>query len=89
VCVTSGADVLELAGPLTVASAEPDAVGGIDFGDARARRAYDAIAPRGSTVEQIVEVSRMDTADTRVALGMLELLDLVRSDGVKWRRNRT
>jgi len=88
VCVTSGEDVLELAGPLTVAPATLEGVGGIDFGDARARRAYDAIAVRGSTVEQIVQTSRMDAADTRVALGALELLDLIQSDGVKWRRRR-
>ena len=69
-------DAIELAGPLTPARDARDAPEGdsrLSFRSERDRRAYDALARRGSGVEAIAREAGLTQEEARAALGILEL----------------
>jgi DNA processing protein len=90
VCVTSAAEVLEMVQPLDASRADPEGprprVRARDFATAGERRAFDAVAARGSTIGEIGRVAGMTIAEVRCALGALELAGALRRDGDLWRR---
>ena len=90
VCVTAAKDVLEMVLPLDAARADAEGpqprVRARDFATAGERRAFDAIAARGSTVGDVGRAAGMTAGEARSALGALELAGAVRRDGDLWRR---
>lgn len=89
VLVTSGADVVELAGPLDV-SADPGVVqpptSGLDFDTPHDRAVFDAMGTRIKGVDDLAQVAGLTFAEVRAALGRLELSDLARPEAGGWRR---
>ena len=90
VCGTAAKDVLEIVLPLDAARADAEGpqprVRARDFATAGERRAFDAIAARGSTVGDVGRAAGMTAGEARSALGALELAGAVRRDGDLWRR---
>lgn len=91
VLVTGGAQVLELAGPIEVGDAGTDrpvggGAGAVDFAHPMDRAVFDALGPRARDVEALAATAGLTLAETRVALGRMELDGVVRRDGPRWRR---
>jgi DNA processing protein len=89
-CVTSAAEVLEMVLPLDASRAESEGprprVRAREFATAGERRAFDAVAARGSTIGEVGRAAGMTAAEVRAALGALELAGALRRDGDRWRR---
>lgn len=90
VCVTDAAEVLEL-----LSGAAPAAEGPADGGprcdtdglSRRERQVLDALPVRAwCAVDSVTRVAGVSPAETRAALGALELAGLADRDGVRWRR---
>jgi DNA processing protein len=89
VCVTDAQEVVELVGPVRGDPAAPDRRVEREGDDLspEARRAVDALPlRRGATVEAIMREAGLSLAETRSALGSLELAGLARQDEGSWRR---
>lgn len=92
--VTCAADVLELAQPIgtpvpvqgSLWDGMTSADGRPDFSTPQERQAYDAIGPRGASVAVIAHGAGLTLAETRVALGGLELAGLAKHEGPNWKK---
>ena len=89
VLVTCAAEVVELVGPLEVATptayTEP---GRLEFAAPGDRAAFDALGRRTLAVDQIALTAGLSPRDMGVALGRLEAGGLVERAGVGWRRTQ-
>lgn len=89
VVVTSGADVIELAGPLDAGNnPAPAAEGGdrLDFDTPHDRAVFDALGTRAKGVDDLAQVAGLTYAEVRAAVGRMELAGLVKMDAGRWRR---
>ncbi|MGC4174768.1 DNA-processing protein DprA [Demequina sp.] len=86
VLVTQAREVLELAGPI---GPDADEGSGDGFGSAAERAAFDAIARRGSRVEDVARGAGLAIAETFAALMGLELAGKARATDGVWRRRET
>lgn len=86
VLITSAADIEELVGPLHPDEEEVEGSGGPEFGSAQERAAYDGIAARGSSLEQISCEAALSVREARRALAALSSAGLVVLDGGTYRR---
>lgn len=83
VLVSSTRELLELAGPIRP---DPAHDSGEGFADPLQRRAYDAIAARGSSISQIAKVAGLTVPEAMAALTGLEMAGLARSRYGMWQR---
>ena len=90
-CVTEGAEVLELLGPLDATAgpaAPPVPAGLLDGLDPGQAQVLDAMPARaGVELVSLVRSSGLAEPEVRSALGFLELAGRVERDGVRWRRS--
>lgn len=84
VLVRDWEDLLDIAGPLRP-DAEP--VAGEGFADPRHRRAFDAIAVRGSRADAVARGAGLTVGEAIGALGALEIAGLAVSKGGVWHRS--
>ncbi len=95
--VTGCGDVAELVEPLLSQASGPPSHPDLglgasrahklpNFGSAHERAAYDALGPRGATIEALARDAGLTLMEARVALGGLELAGLAAPQGPLWRK---